>query len=101
MSTMVTMYKFDTSDGAEQMLNTVEDLSEQQSIILDDAAIVTWQAGTEKPKIKHLNDMASSWRVKWRILGHVFRSGLFHALLGYGHWRGQRSSHRPLQHLWR
>lgn len=60
MSTMLTVYEFDTPDGAEHMLDTVKILSKQQSITLDDAAIVTWQTGAEKPGIRHLNDTLSN-----------------------------------------
>ena len=50
----ITAFKFDTPDGAEQMLDLVKDLSKQQLITLQDAAIVTWPAGKKKPKTKQL-----------------------------------------------
>ena len=48
----ITAFKFDTPDGAQQMLDLVIDLAEGQWITLQDAAIVTWPQGKQKPKPK-------------------------------------------------
>jgi uncharacterized membrane protein len=45
-------FKFDTPDGAQQMLDLVRDLTKGQLIILQDAAIVTWPQSKKKPKTK-------------------------------------------------
>jgi uncharacterized membrane protein len=43
--TTLTVLKFDIADGAENELEVIEDLSQQQMIKLLDAAIVTWPVG--------------------------------------------------------
>jgi len=54
------------------MLNLIKDLNKQQLIELDDAAIVSWPEGKEKPKTKHLSDMTGAG-----ALGGAFWSMLF------------------------
>ena len=44
----ITAFKFDTPDGAQQMLDLIQSLAKDQLITLDDAAIVTWPVG-KKP----------------------------------------------------
>lgn len=72
MPTMLTVYKFDTPDGAEHMLETVKILGKQQSITLDDAAVVTWQEGAERPRIRHLNDVISHGVLSGAFWGMFF-----------------------------
>ena len=53
----LTVLKFETADGAENELEVLEDLSKQQLIELQDVATVTWPAGKNKPKIRHLTNL--------------------------------------------
>jgi uncharacterized membrane protein len=53
----LTVLKFDTADGAKNELKVLEDLSKQQMIKLQDAAIVTWVKGNKKPKTEHLTHL--------------------------------------------
>ena len=46
--------KFPTAEGAIEAFLQVEDLQKQSLIKLHDAAVVTWPAGRESPKLKHL-----------------------------------------------
>ena len=46
----LTVWKFDTVDGAGQALKKLEDLSKQQLVTIEDAAIVYWETGKKKPK---------------------------------------------------
>jgi len=70
--TTITGYKFDTPDGAKQMLALVEDLSKQELITLQDAAIVTWPEGKKKPKTKHLDDLAGAGALGGAFWGLLF-----------------------------
>jgi uncharacterized membrane protein len=54
----ITVLKFDTPDGADQMLELIRDLVRNQLINLHDAAIVTWPQGKKKPKTKQLQNLA-------------------------------------------
>lgn len=49
MSTL-TVWKFNTADGAEKALSKLEGLQKQQLIQVMDAAIVTWEQGRSRPK---------------------------------------------------
>ena len=46
----LTVLKFDTPEGAGQMLDKVKSLQKQQLIVLQDAATVIWPEGKKSPK---------------------------------------------------
>jgi uncharacterized membrane protein len=68
----ITAFKFDTPDGAGQMLDLVKDLSKQQLITLQDAAIVTWPQGKKKPKTKQLESLAGAGALGGAFWGMLF-----------------------------
>jgi uncharacterized membrane protein len=68
----ITAFKFDSTDGADQMLGLVQDLSKQQLITLQDAAIVTWPEGKKKPKTRQLSSMAGVGAVSGAFWGMLF-----------------------------
>jgi uncharacterized membrane protein len=68
----ITAFKFDNPDGAEQMLDLVKDLSKQQLITLQDAAIVTWPQGKKKPKTKQLESLAGAGALGGAFWGMLF-----------------------------
>ncbi len=68
----ITGFSFDTADGAEKMVDLVQDLSRQQLITLEDAAIVTWPQGKKKPKTKHLGDMTGEGALGGAFWGMLF-----------------------------
>jgi len=78
----ITVYKFDTVDGAEQMLTLVQDLGKQQLVTLDDAAIVTWEQGKKKPKTKHLDDMTGAGALGGAFWGMLFGLLFFMPFMG-------------------
>jgi uncharacterized membrane protein len=47
----LSVLKFDDPYGADRVLLALQGLQEQQMITLEDAAVVSWPAGTKKPKI--------------------------------------------------
>lgn len=78
----ITVYKFDTSDGANQMLGLVEQLQGQQLLTLQDAATVTWEQGKKKPKTKHLDDMTGAGALSGTFWGLLFGLIFFVPLFG-------------------
>jgi len=68
----ITGFKFDTPDGAAKMVDLVQDLSKQQLIVLQDAAIVVWPEGKKKPNTKHLADMTGAGAVSGAFWGMLF-----------------------------
>ncbi len=71
MST-ITVLKFDTTSGAEEMLDTIKSLTKMQLITLQDAAIVTWEAGKKKPKTKQLHNLAGMGALDGAFWGMLF-----------------------------
>jgi uncharacterized membrane protein len=68
----ITGYTFDTPDGAEKLVNLVQDLSRQKLITLEDAAIVSWPEGKKKPKTKHLGDLTGAGAAGGAFWGMLF-----------------------------
>ncbi|MEZ4664579.1 MAG: DUF1269 domain-containing protein [Caldilineaceae bacterium] len=81
---MVTLsvLKFATPDGAEQALESVQNLQAQQLITLHDAAVVTWPAGEERPKTRQLVDMPWIGALDGAFWGMLFGLLFFSPLLG-------------------
>lgn len=48
--TDLTVWKFNTPDGARNVLNQLAELQKQHLIEIQDAAVVTWPLGKKKPK---------------------------------------------------
>src|SRR2546430_7229888 len=68
----LTVLKFPTAQGAETMLNTLENLQKQQLIQIEDGAIVTWPEGAKKPKTKQLHDMTGAGALGGAFWGMLF-----------------------------
>ncbi len=71
MATLVAI-KFPTTEGAQTMLNTLENLQKQQLIQIEDGAIVTWPAGASKPKTKQLTSMTGVGALGGAFWGFLF-----------------------------
>lgn len=80
--TTITGYKFDTPDGANQMLALVKPLSRQGLITVEDAAIVIWPEGNRNPKTRHLDDMVGAGELGGTFWGLLF--GLIFFIPFYG-----------------
>ena len=68
----ITGYSFDSVDGAEKMVDLVQDLTRQKLITLEDAAMVSWPQGKKKPKTKHLGDMTGAGAAGGAFWGMLF-----------------------------
>ena len=68
----LTAWKFDTPDGAEQALKTVEDLAKQQLIVVQDAAVVSWPQGKKKPKTRQAQNLAAAGALGGAFWGMLF-----------------------------
>ena len=71
MATLVAI-KFPTTEGAQTMLYTLENLQKQQLIQIEDGAIVTWPAGASKPKTKQLTSMTGVGALGGAFWGMLF-----------------------------
>ncbi|MCB0025219.1 MAG: DUF1269 domain-containing protein [Caldilinea sp.] len=68
----LTVWKFDTADGAAQALAKVQDLAKQQLIVLDDAATVSWPQGKKKPKTHQAQSMTGAGALGGAFWGMLF-----------------------------
>ena len=68
----LTVWKFETADGAEKALAQVQALSKQQLITVQDAAIVTWAEGKKKPKTKQAVNLAGLGALQGAFWGMLF-----------------------------
>src|SRR4051812_23527960 len=71
MATM-TVVKFPTAQGAEQMLATLERLQKERLITIQDAAIVAWPVGKRKPQTRQLHSMAGVGTLHGSFWGLLF-----------------------------
>lgn len=68
----ITVFKFETPQGADVMLDLVKNLSKQRLITLQDAATVVWEKGKKAPKTKQLADMAGLGALDGAFWGMLF-----------------------------
>jgi len=55
-----TVWRFDSADGAERAVWTLQNLQSQDLIKVHDAAGVTWPEGRKKPKTRQLHSLAGA-----------------------------------------
>ena len=80
--TSLTVWKFSTSDGADQALAKLTDLSKQQLITVADAAIVSWPAGAKKPKTRQVQSTTGAGALGGAFWGMLFGLLFFVPFLG-------------------
>lgn len=78
----LTAWKFDTPDGAEQAVDTLESLAKQQLIKVHDAATVTWEPDKKKPKTRQLSNLVGAGALGGAFWGLLFGLIFFVPLLG-------------------
>ena len=78
----LTVLKFDTPEGAGQMLQHIQALQKKKLIKLQDAAIVSWPVGKESPKTKQLAGMAGKGALGGAFWGLLFGLLFFVPIFG-------------------
>lgn len=78
----ISVLKFSMADGAQAALDTIQNLTKQQLIQLQDAAIVTWPEGAKKPKTKQLANLAGLGALDGAFWGMLFGLLFFMPFLG-------------------
>jgi uncharacterized membrane protein len=81
MSTL-SVWRFDTPEGADNAVSTLERLSRQQLISVHDAATVSWQKGAKKPKTRQLRNLAGAGALGGAFWGMLFGLLFLVPLLG-------------------
>lgn len=70
--TTLTVLKFNTPEGANQMLDKIASLQKMELIKIVDAAIVTWPVGKSKPKTKQAVNLAGIGAMQGAFWGMLF-----------------------------
>jgi uncharacterized membrane protein len=78
----LSVLKFGTPKGAEEILATLEDLQKQQLITIQDAAVVSWEEGKKKPKTRQLYNLAGLGALSGAFWGMLFGLLFFIPLAG-------------------
>ena len=68
----LTVWKFDTPQGAQDALNKLIDLSKQHLIQINDAATVSWAAGKKKPKTHNYGSLTGQGALSGAFWGMLF-----------------------------
>jgi uncharacterized membrane protein len=80
----LTVWTFESTDGAQQALDTLADLQQQQLIQVQDAAVVSWEVGKKKPKTRsrELRDTKRAGALGGGFWGLLFGLIFFIPILG-------------------
>jgi uncharacterized membrane protein len=78
----LTVFKFSSVDGAQEMLNQVYALQNQDLIVVQDAALVTWPEGKKSPKTKQAVSMTGAGALDGAFWGMLFGFLFFVPLFG-------------------
>ena len=78
----LTAWKFETPYGADEALNKLKTLQTQQLIQVQDAAVVTWEAGQRKPKTHQMHDLKMGGALGGGFWGLLFGLIFFVPILG-------------------
>jgi uncharacterized membrane protein len=78
----LTVWKFDTPDGADQVSGTLEGLARQGLIRINDAATVSWEAGDKKPRTRQMGGLAGVGALGGAFWGLLFGLIFFIPLIG-------------------
>jgi uncharacterized membrane protein len=68
----LTVLKFSTPTGADQMLNKLQGLQKAQLIKIQDAAVVSWPQGKKAPKTKQAVNLAAAGALDGAFWGMLF-----------------------------
>ena len=78
----LTVWKFDTADGADKATDILKDMAAQRLLTIHDAATVRWEEGKKKPKTRQLNNLAGAGALGGAFWGMLFGLIFFVPLLG-------------------
>lgn len=72
MASALTVWKFDTAEGADQALTKLSELAKQHLITIQDAAVVSWPEGKKKPKTSQAANTTASGALGGAFWGMLF-----------------------------
>jgi uncharacterized membrane protein len=78
----LTVWKYDTPGGADDATKTLDELAREGLIVVHDAATVSWEVGTKKPKTRQLSSTTGAGALGGSFWGLLFGLIFFVPLLG-------------------
>jgi uncharacterized membrane protein len=78
----LTVWRFDTPDGAQNALATLERLQKEELIRVEDAAVVSWPEGRKRPRTEQLHSLVGAGALGGSFWGLLFGLLFFVPLLG-------------------
>jgi uncharacterized membrane protein len=78
----LSVWRFDSAEGADKAVATLEDLAKQQLITVFDAATVSWANGAKRPKTRQLHNLTGAGALGGAFWGLLFGLLFFVPLLG-------------------
>lgn len=78
----LTVWRFDTAEGAQNALTTLERLQKEELISVVDAAVVSWPEGRKKPRTDQLHSLVGAGALGGSFWGLLFGLIFFVPLLG-------------------
>ena len=78
----LTVWRFDTTDGAEKAADILSDAERRGVVLLPDAATVEWEVGKRKPKTRQLTNTTVAGALGGGFWGLLFGMIFFVPLLG-------------------
>ena len=82
MASTLTVWKFNTPEGAQTALARITDLAKQQLIEVQDAAVVSWPADQKKPKTRQALSTTGAGALSGAFWGMLFGLLFFIPFLG-------------------
>ena len=68
----LTVWKFETAQGAQDALTKLGELAKQQLIQIQDAAVVSWETGKKPPKTHNFGSMTGQGALSGAFWGMLF-----------------------------
>ena len=78
----LTVWRFDTADGADTASKMLQELAHDQVVVVHDAATVSWPAGEKKPRTQQLHSLTGTGAMGGSFWGLLFGLIFFVPLLG-------------------
>jgi uncharacterized membrane protein len=78
----LSVWKFPTATGADEVEMTLEQLQKEELITLHDAAIVSWPTGKKKPRTRQVNSLTGAGALSGSFWGLLFGLIFFVPFLG-------------------
>jgi uncharacterized membrane protein len=78
----LTVWKFDSADGAQNALDLLAKLSQQRLVELLDAAICSWPTGAKHPTTRHLTNLTGAYALDGAFWGMLLGWLFFSPFLG-------------------